>query len=661
MKNLKFKSAFAQNFLPFGPEGIKIDFDSIGNIVLIKGENIDYKDASSRESSNGSGKSSIQEIIVWTLFGKTVKNPKKLNKNDVIHNIHKKNCKTEVCFDSYKVQRGRAPDYLKLWKQEGDDWVEITQGKSQDTQQRIDEEIGLSYEAFLSTSIFTDDQSNCFLEADAAKKREIVEDLLLLSVYKQRFENSKVLLKENKNLLRQFTSEYELLLTNRNSVEVKIQNSKNSDVSWKNNKKKEMSDALISVKNKKQKLDQINEDKDMQEYKTARENSEKINKEIESNNVELKQVVEKKNDIKKSIDDQNKEIISKKEKIRNFEFDKKTKLSEVEKNNKEIKLLEKNESGQVCKNCYSKIDPENYKSVIEKYKDKNNDLNSDINKIENSILSLDVKLDENSLKENEKIYQNFYKQEISLNKKLQDYREEFLKYSSVKEPESNSSKKVLEAEIEMLSNKVKEMKNEYENSPYKEIIDGFEKDLVEADSVLSKKKESISEIESQLPYYEFWTNAFGDNGIRKWIVDGIIPALNSRLEYWMQVLDDNRIKIEFNNQLEETIHKTLDENIEFYYYTMSAGQKRRLNLAVNQSFAHIMMLTTNTCPSICFLDEVTTNIDPVGVQGIYNMICELSEHRQIFITTHDTDLLNMLSGCDTLNLKMENAVSKLEV
>ena len=118
-----------------------------------------------------------------------------------------------------------------------------------------------------------------------------------------------------------------------------------------------------------QKLDQINEDKDMQEYKTARENSEKINKEIESNNVELKEVVEKKNDIKKIIDDQNKDVISKKEKIRNFEFDKKTKLSEVEKNNKEIKLLERNESGQVCKNCYSKIDPENYKSVIEKYKD----------------------------------------------------------------------------------------------------------------------------------------------------------------------------------------------------------------------------------------------------------------------------------------------------
>ena len=35
MRNLKFKSAFAQNFLPFGPKGIKIDFESHKNIVLI--------------------------------------------------------------------------------------------------------------------------------------------------------------------------------------------------------------------------------------------------------------------------------------------------------------------------------------------------------------------------------------------------------------------------------------------------------------------------------------------------------------------------------------------------------------------------------------------------------------------------------------------------
>ena len=61
-----------------------------------------------------------------------------------------------------------------------------------------------------------------------------------------------------------------------------------------------------------------------------------------------------------------------------------------------------------------------------------------------------------------------------------------------------------------------------------------------------------------------------------------------------------------------------------------------------------------------FLDEVTTNIDPIGVNNIYHMICELAEDRQIFITTHDNDLLSMLSGSDILNLRMENGISRLE-
>jgi ABC-type multidrug transport system ATPase subunit len=63
---------------------------------------------------------------------------------------------------------------------------------------------------------------------------------------------------------------------------------------------------------------------------------------------------------------------------------------------------------------------------------------------------------------------------------------------------------------------------------------------------------------------------------------------------------------------------------------------------------------------VVFLDEVTTNIDPVGVLGIYNLICELSEDRQVFVTTHDPDLLEMLNGCDTLNFEMENGISVLK-
>ncbi len=51
MKNLKFKSASAYNFLPFGPEGIEISFEDLGNIILVRGQNMDQEDSSLKEPS----------------------------------------------------------------------------------------------------------------------------------------------------------------------------------------------------------------------------------------------------------------------------------------------------------------------------------------------------------------------------------------------------------------------------------------------------------------------------------------------------------------------------------------------------------------------------------------------------------------------------------
>jgi ABC-type multidrug transport system ATPase subunit len=73
-----------------------------------------------------------------------------------------------------------------------------------------------------------------------------------------------------------------------------------------------------------------------------------------------------------------------------------------------------------------------------------------------------------------------------------------------------------------------------------------------------------------------------------------------------------------------------------------------------------MSLNSGKTPSLIFLDEVTSNIDPQGVAGIYNMICEMAKEKQVFVTTHDYDLIDFLNGCDNLNLVMRNAKTKLE-
>jgi DNA repair exonuclease SbcCD ATPase subunit len=174
--------------------------------------------------------------------------------------------------------------------------------------------------------------------------------------------------------------------------------------------------------------------------------------------------------------------------------------------------------------------------------------------------------------------------------------------------------------------------------------------------VKSKKHEEMKELSD---YYAFWSIAFGDGGIRKYVIDEIIPALNSNINYWLNYLIDNKLEIKFNSELEDQITKYPNNEKPFIYSVLSNGQKRRINLALSQAFAHVMTLNTGRSPSLVFLDEVSSNIDPIGVEGIYNMICELSKDKQVFVTTHDQDLLELLNGCQEINLVMEKGITKL--
>jgi len=116
--------------------------------------------------------------------------------------------------------------------------------------------------------------------------------------------------------------------------------------------------------------------------------------------------------------------------------------------------------------------------------------------------------------------------------------------------------------------------------------------------------------------------------------------------------------LNFDNELQEKIERNPPDGDPYIYYAMSTGQRRRLNLAVGHSFAYITELSSDSVPSLIFLDEVTTNVDPSGVVGIYKMIRELAESKQVFVTTHDQDLIKMLETESKLKLVHENGFTK---
>lgn len=674
MKNLDFKYAGAWNFLPFGPDGIEINFKNYGNIVFIEGVNKDAKAIDEEEdckiSSNGTGKSSIQEIIVYTLYGKTIKRPEKINVDDVVHNKIGKDCKCIVEFDKYRVLRTRmeggkkSKNSLRLWESEKGEWTdntEITLSSIAATQKKIEEIVGLTYESFINICIFTDDQRSCFLECDKNTKREIVENLLSLNVYREWFENAKSLKKEAKSRIDSKTKEYSLFSSNKEDAEKRLFLTETKKDNWLEQKEKEIKEIDEKIIKFKKDLTISDSGSALLAFQEAQKRIEEISKSIVEKEKEKKiftdrlvLVDQKENDLKENI-----QIFT--DKFKDFSRETKYKLEEKKKKQQEILLLEEEVPGTKCDKCKGIINSKNIDEYISNLRTELSSINSVVE--ENAKKAKDFEVESLDLKDKQEKIKKMKTQIESkikgFNEDLSDLMLEFTNLSKIKEPKAEGNEILIQQKIEnLISQKESKILEKEGETPFDEIIKNDKEELAKIEKTVKLKEKEIKEIEKEMPYFDYWISGFGETGIRKWIIEGIIPDLNKRVNYWLQFLIDNMITLSFDNELQEKIERNPPDGDPYIYYAMSTGQRRRLNLAVGHSFAYITELSSDAIPSIIFLDEVTTNVDPLGVQGIYNMIRELSETKQVFITTHDQDLIKMLEGSSKISLIHENGFTK---
>ena len=658
----------------FGPEGVEIDLKKYGNVVLIRGENLDIIDDNEDEkiASNGIGKSSIPEIIVFCLFGQTIRYPKKVKFADVINNQTGGKLRLEVRWNKYRVVRTRKPDGLKLWKSDDGDWSqiddpiwdkahEITAGAGMPaTQKKIEEILGLNYETFVNLLVFADQPHCYFLEADVPQKRDIIENLMSLHEYKEYWENAKGQKREIKIKIDQTSKSYDQLLTQHKSIQERIVSVNNEESKWQKQKKLELENLNGQLNLKEKELLTSDNGKQLERYYEAQNKIEEINKKIPDEETLLtknkESVVKAKDVLEKTKTEKHEKILE----IQQIEANISSLKTAIANNEKLLSI--KNKTGQKCNLCYGTISEENYNDVVtnaQKLIDESTEtaqnLSSELATKKHFVKDLQAKIDkyingttqlENKVK--------------SLTQSLDAYRREINSLSKVEKPEIGAYEKVLEEKIAELKKQIAAKKTEIDGpSPYVGILQSTKEELDAKDRECQNKKKELSEIENVIPYIDFWIDGYSPKGIPRSAINDVLPALNSRIAHWMQFLIDNKISLKFDAELNETIERNPSDGDPFIYYVLSGGERRRLNLAVSQAFAYIMMLSSEVSPSVVFLDEVTTNIDPIGVVGVYNMILELSKEKQVFITTHDQELLSLLSGNQHLFLQKKDGFTKI--
>ena len=540
MKNLKFRYAGAWNFLPFGPDGIEFYFSDYGQVVLITGEN---KDTGNDRcpASNGVGKSSIEDILSYALYGKTVKRPKKLDHAKVINKITGKKLLVDVQFDDYRIVRGREPNKLNVWHSKDHIWDDTTKiTKTADMQAYIEGIIGLSHTAFCNVVVFDDSNSYSFLELDAAGKRQVVENLLGLDRYRAYQESAKSVVKDHKLYIRDISKEVENLQQAIKEADARIAKVNEQQKVWTNNKLSEVATLKTKLTYKQNILSSYDSAKALAEYDAAHQKAADLAISIDQRRVAKEKNVSVQKDTRKLLSETREALSNLESDLQRHRLEYQRLRTVTAEAQTAIARLANLEDGTTCPTCNGKVLKENYAALLKNQQNTMSVSEAGYRKEEQSCKEISEKVEKKKLfiKKIETMIGECEKKETSVDLKIKEETKEMTRLLEAPKPEIGEQERALEVEIVSIKKQIEEKQGEINGiSPYKEILEHTETERQEKIDNSEVKKKELDAAEKRLPYLEWWVDAFGDKGIRKHLIEKVIPALNSRVSQPASISD----------------------------------------------------------------------------------------------------------------------------
>lgn len=172
------------------------------DLTLILGENLDLggNDAGAR---NGVGKSAILNAISYALYGQAISN---IRRDNLINLTNTKGMFVTIDFEvsgtEYRIERGRKPNILRFFINsiEQQTKEDTAQGDSKETQADIVRTLGLSHDMFkhiVGLNTYTEP----FLSLKANDQKEIIEQLLGITLLSEKAEKLKELVKTTKDMI----------------------------------------------------------------------------------------------------------------------------------------------------------------------------------------------------------------------------------------------------------------------------------------------------------------------------------------------------------------------------------------------------------------------------------------------------------------------------
>jgi len=245
---IKIKNLTVRNFMSVGNQTQAIDFDK-GQLTLVLGENMDLggDDSGAR---NGTGKTTIINGLSYAIYGQALTN---IKKDNLVNKINGKGMLCTVTFEKdgieYHIERGRKPNLLRFsingTEQQLED-LDESQGDSRETQKAIEEMMNMSHDMFkhlVALNTYTEP----FLSMKAGDQRNIIEQLLGITLLSEKAENLKEQIRVSKDSIQTENTRIETVKASNDRIQQSIEALERKQRLWDETQEKNVENILKSI------------------------------------------------------------------------------------------------------------------------------------------------------------------------------------------------------------------------------------------------------------------------------------------------------------------------------------------------------------------------------------------------------------------------------
>ena len=242
---IKLKTLTVKNFMSVGNVTQAINFEG-QDLTLVLGQNIDLggDDAGSR---NGTGKTTILNALSFALFGDALTN---IKRDNLVNKTNEKNmlvsCEFEIDGKKYKIERGRKPAIIKFYVDGEEESSDEAQGDSRETQKDITKILGMSHIMFQNI-VALHTYAPPFFGLKAGEQKDIIEQLLGITVLSEKAEVLKEELKETKEVIKEEEIRLDEIQRNNEKIQSSIDALETRQRGWKAQQKEDIEKLTLSL------------------------------------------------------------------------------------------------------------------------------------------------------------------------------------------------------------------------------------------------------------------------------------------------------------------------------------------------------------------------------------------------------------------------------